>query len=83
MQETLHNYPNLDIRAASVHDLVFEHDTAIDDTWGTVTGVRLGELHILFYPQLCLYFVRLGRDCTLLSGHNLYWDISFGGDSYR
>ena len=41
MQEILHNYPNLDIRAASVHDLVFDHDGA-EGTWGTVSGVRLG-----------------------------------------
>ncbi|CAL1702492.1 unnamed protein product [Somion occarium] len=43
MQETLHNYPNLDIRAASVHDLVLDH--TVDDTrphpWASVTGVRL------------------------------------------
>ncbi|GJF00419.1 tRNA uridine-5-carboxymethylaminomethyl(34) synthesis enzyme MnmG [Phanerochaete sordida] len=40
MQETLHNYPNLDIRAASVHDLIFDHASA-DGIWGAVTGVRL------------------------------------------
>lgn len=41
MQETLHNYPNLDIRSASVHDLIFDH-LSTDGTWGTVSGVRLG-----------------------------------------
>ncbi|KIP02614.1 hypothetical protein PHLGIDRAFT_130646 [Phlebiopsis gigantea 11061_1 CR5-6] len=40
MQDTLHNYPNLDIRAASVHDLIFDH-TSNDGAWGTVNGVRL------------------------------------------
>ncbi|KAI0077948.1 glucose-inhibited division protein A subfamily [Panus rudis PR-1116 ss-1] len=43
MQETLHNYPNLDIRAASVHDLVLDHspNPAAPSSWGSVTGVRL------------------------------------------
>ncbi|KAK7682052.1 hypothetical protein QCA50_015016 [Cerrena zonata] len=43
MQETLHNYPNLDIKAASVHDLVLDHtaDSLRPNTWGSVTGVRL------------------------------------------
>ncbi len=41
MQAVLHNYPNLDIRAASVHDLVFDHSPS-GNNWGTVTGVRLG-----------------------------------------
>ena len=40
MQEILHDYPNLDIRAASVHDLIFDHASP-DGSWGAVTGVRL------------------------------------------
>ena len=43
MQDTLHNYPNLDIKAASVRDLVFDHTDTKHGTWGTVNGVRLGE----------------------------------------
>ena len=41
MQLALNSYPNLDVRAASVHDLVFDHP-ASESTWGTVSGVRLG-----------------------------------------
>lgn len=49
MQETLFNYPNLSVRAASVFDLVFSHpettsiDSSIDSpNWGTIKGVKLG-----------------------------------------
>lgn len=44
MQETLHNYPNLDIKAASVHDLILDHtaENLQPNTWASVTGVRLG-----------------------------------------
>lgn len=51
MQEILFNYPNLQIRAASVHDLVFQHDDATHGTWGTVKGVRLGKFNSL--PPSC------------------------------
>jgi tRNA uridine 5-carboxymethylaminomethyl modification enzyme len=56
MQDTLAVYPNLDIRGASVFDLVFEHDLGPSDpvadggsakgTWGKVAGVKLGEINI-------------------------------------
>lgn len=42
MQETLNDYPNLAIRAASVLGLVFDHEHSERGTWGKVTGVRLG-----------------------------------------
>lgn len=48
MQHTLSTYPNLDIRSGSVLDLVFDNSRfngesgANQETWGTVTGVRLG-----------------------------------------
>ncbi|KAF8452193.1 glucose inhibited division protein A-domain-containing protein [Boletus edulis BED1] len=45
MQDIIFNYPNLDVRAASVSDLVFDHQMASPSSnhsiWGTVTGVRL------------------------------------------
>lgn len=49
MQETLHNYTNLDIKAASVHDLVLDQtaDSLQPNTWASVTGVRLG-----WYPDI-------------------------------
>lgn len=47
MQDIVFNYPNLDVRAASVSDLVFDHQVASSSSsstvWGTVRGVRLGE----------------------------------------
>ncbi|EKM51046.1 uncharacterized protein PHACADRAFT_177738 [Phanerochaete carnosa HHB-10118-sp] len=54
MQETLHSYPSLDIRAASVHDLIFDHASA-DGTWGSVTGVRLdsGEVFQCSQAVIC------------------------------
>lgn len=45
MQNIIFGYPNLDVHAASVFDLIFEHSTpstSTSSTWGTVTGVRLG-----------------------------------------
>jgi len=46
MQDVIFNYPNLDVRAASVSDLVFDHQMTSSSSnrsvWGTVTGVRLG-----------------------------------------
>ncbi|KIO23131.1 hypothetical protein M407DRAFT_215367 [Tulasnella calospora MUT 4182] len=44
MQETLFggNYQNLDVRAASVFDLVFEHEAAsAQGRWGSIRGVKL------------------------------------------
>ena len=54
MQEMLFNYPNLDIRAASVHDLLWTDQNPIASSssnsspdqppvWARVAGVRLGE----------------------------------------
>lgn len=46
MQDIIFNYFNLDVRAASVSDIVFDHEMASSSSsrsiWGTVTGVRLG-----------------------------------------
>ncbi|OJA17445.1 hypothetical protein AZE42_05936 [Rhizopogon vesiculosus] len=46
MQNIIFGYPNLDVLAASVFDLVFDNSTTpststSSSTWGTVTGVRL------------------------------------------
>jgi tRNA uridine 5-carboxymethylaminomethyl modification enzyme len=46
MQETLFNYPNLDIRAGSVFDLILDHTAASNGTAGptiAVRGIRLGD----------------------------------------
>ena len=45
MQETLFNYPNLDVRAGSVFDLVLDHTSASNGTAGpnfALRGIRLG-----------------------------------------
>ncbi|KAF9509221.1 hypothetical protein BS47DRAFT_1397102 [Hydnum rufescens UP504] len=54
MQETLLNYPNLDVRAASVHDLIWSDQNPVASSsrvstpdqpavWAQVAGVRLGK----------------------------------------
>lgn len=46
MQDIIFGYHSLDVRAADVSDLVFDHQMASSSSgrsvWGTVTGVRLG-----------------------------------------
>jgi tRNA uridine 5-carboxymethylaminomethyl modification enzyme len=43
MQETLFNYPNLEVKTGMVFDLLFNHNpSSTEKQWGTVTGVRLG-----------------------------------------
>ncbi|KAI0698990.1 glucose inhibited division protein A-domain-containing protein [Cytidiella melzeri] len=54
MQDTLHKYPNLDIKAGSVHDLVFNHATSDAGTWGTVKGVRLDSGEIVHCSQVVI-----------------------------
>jgi len=47
MQETLFDYPNLEVKTGMAFDLLFNHDPPCDSSaeqqWGKVTGVRLGE----------------------------------------
>ncbi|KAG5651843.1 hypothetical protein H0H81_007219 [Sphagnurus paluster] len=51
MQETLHGYPNLTIKAGSVFDLVIDHsDSASSGQWGSIVGVKLDTE--LFVPGL-------------------------------
>lgn len=50
MQETLFNYPNLEVKTGMVFDLLFDHNAPRDGSsaqkqWGKVTGVRFGELY--------------------------------------
>jgi tRNA uridine 5-carboxymethylaminomethyl modification enzyme len=67
MQAALSRYPNLDIRAGSVFDLVFQHsgNAGPDGTrWGKIGGVKLGE-----YTRFCLYTYLIG---------SLIWRIDSG-----
>ena len=58
MQELLLDYPNLDVRAASVHDLLWSQPSASCDfgqsspvepkVWAQVAGVRLGKVNLIF-----------------------------------
>ncbi|KAL0571936.1 Mitochondrial Translation Optimization [Marasmius crinis-equi] len=41
MQAALSDYTNLDIHAGSVFDLVFDHSSNPQNTWGKIAGVRL------------------------------------------
>lgn len=53
MQETLFSYPNLDVRAGSVFDLVLDHTAASTGPGGptfAVQGVKLGNGQ-LFAPR--------------------------------
>lgn len=45
MQELINSYPNLVVRAGSVHDLVLDRsaETLQSNKWAAVSGVRLGE----------------------------------------
>lgn len=58
MQNTLNSIENLDIHAASVHDLVFDHrnahNTQNSQIWGTVRGVRLDNGHVIPCSQVVL-----------------------------
>ena len=46
MQETLFDYPNLEVKTGMVFDLLFNHNSpcgsSAEKQWGKVTGVRLG-----------------------------------------
>ncbi|KAI0065130.1 GIDA-domain-containing protein [Artomyces pyxidatus] len=61
MQDTLFNYPNLDVRAGSVFDLVFNHDSiqsgepsSSKHVWGKVNGVRLESGEIIKCSQVII-----------------------------
>jgi tRNA uridine 5-carboxymethylaminomethyl modification enzyme len=43
MQKAILEQPNLDVRAGSVFDLVFDHSQQLaPNQWGTISGVKLG-----------------------------------------
>ncbi|KAF8057579.1 glucose inhibited division protein A-domain-containing protein [Lyophyllum atratum] len=53
MQEVLHNYPNLTIKAGSVFDLVFDHsDSSTSGRWGEIVGVKLDSGDIIHCSQV-------------------------------
>ncbi|OCH90373.1 glucose-inhibited division protein A subfamily [Obba rivulosa] len=58
MQEALHGYPNLDIRAGSAFDLIFDHSAAESSSnpslWGTVQGIRLDTGDIIKCSQVVI-----------------------------
>jgi hypothetical protein len=84
IQETLNNYPNLEIRAGSVHDLIFDH-TLTDGTWGTVTGVRLGTYSADLFSRLPRLSAqhRIRRGCALLPGRYLHGHLPLRRDPHR
>ncbi|KAI0033189.1 glucose inhibited division protein A-domain-containing protein [Vararia minispora EC-137] len=56
MQKTLLNYKNLDVRAGSVFDLVFDHSrpSTSTDVWGAVEGVRLESGEVIKCSQVVI-----------------------------
>ncbi|KAH7886739.1 glucose inhibited division protein A-domain-containing protein [Phlebopus sp. FC_14] len=59
MQDLIFNYPNLEVRAASVSDLVFDHDIASScsntiPVWGSVKGVRLESGDVISCSQVVI-----------------------------
>ncbi|KAG2018643.1 mitochondrial translation optimization protein [Coprinopsis cinerea AmutBmut pab1-1] len=53
MQKILHNYPNLDIKAGSVFDLIIERSHT-DAGWGRVQGVQLDSGEIISCSQVVI-----------------------------
>jgi hypothetical protein len=48
MQNTIFNYPNLDVHLGSVFDIIFSHPNPTSPSsgspqWGTIEGVKLGK----------------------------------------
>jgi len=47
MQDTLFDYPNLDVHVGTVFDLVFSHTNMLAASgasqWGAIEGVKLGK----------------------------------------
>lgn len=58
MQDIILNYPNLDVRSASVFDLEFDHailsTSSSTSAWGAVTGVRLDSGEIIHCSQVVI-----------------------------
>ncbi|KAI0313798.1 glucose inhibited division protein A-domain-containing protein [Amylostereum chailletii] len=56
MQHALLNYPNLDVRAGSAFDLVFDHNhsSSSKDIWGKVDGVRLDTGEVIKCSQVVI-----------------------------
>ncbi|KAF9005147.1 glucose inhibited division protein A-domain-containing protein [Cyathus striatus] len=54
MQDILHNYPSLDIRAGSVFDLIFDHSELGKGQWGKVSGVKLESGDVISCSQVVI-----------------------------
>ncbi len=87
MQEALNRYPNLDIRAGSVFDLVLgpppmSHDVPRSE----VKGVKLGSFPIslaVVRAHTDMLPCRLGRGHNVLASRHLHRDVPFGRDTHR
>ena len=82
MQGTLNNYPNLDVRAGSVFDLVFDVPPSLNGPPSKIVGVKLG----MPSTPLCLhlaYIFRLWRHHILLSGRDMHRDLFGWRDPHR
>ena len=82
MQGTLNNYPNLDVRAGSVFDLVFDVPPSLNGPPSRIVGVKLGMSPIICCFDLA-HIVRLWRRHTLLSGRDMHRHLLGWRDPHR
>ncbi|PPR05019.1 hypothetical protein CVT24_010212, partial [Panaeolus cyanescens] len=54
MQQMLFNYPNLDVRAGSVFDLVIERALVDTQSWGKIVGVKLESGEVIPCSQVVI-----------------------------
>ncbi|KAF8829832.1 hypothetical protein HHX47_DHR2000088 [Lentinula edodes] len=54
MQSALIDYPQLDVRAGSVFDLVFNHEDVAKSRWGKISGVRLDNGSVIDCTQVVI-----------------------------
>ncbi|KAJ3811038.1 mitochondrial translation optimization protein [Lentinula aff. lateritia] len=54
MQSALRDYPQLDTRAGSVFDLVFNHGDVAKSRWGKISGVRLDNGSVIDCTQVVI-----------------------------
>ena len=83
MQGMLFSYPNLDVRAGSVFDLVIERSRSDARSWGKIIGVKLGMPSSISILHFLTPFARQWRGNFMLSGRNLHRDLPVRRDSYR
>lgn len=94
MHDMLFNYPNLDIRAASVFDLSVDRSPRDGESsyyasgMGSIAGLKLGASPCLspllvFIDRHMPLLPRHRRDNIMLQCRHLHWDVFVRRDTYR